>query len=116
MRATLVILLFAGCTGDKGDKGDPGPMGTMGADGQSIAITTEPPGANCQNGGLKLTSGTIVSYICNGLNGSGSLAVTPEPAGANCTNGGVKIQSSSGTSYVCNGSSTLDDSVSTARA
>lgn len=80
-------------------------MGTMGVDGQSIAITNEQPGSNCQNGGLKLTSGTIVSYVCNGLNGSGSLAVTPEPAGANCANGGVKVQSSSGTSYVCNGSS-----------
>jgi hypothetical protein len=94
-------VLLTACAGSKGDKGDPGPAGT---DGQSTTVTAEPPGANCGAGGVKLSSGTIASYVCNGLNGTGSIAVTTEPSGANCASGGVKITTSSGVSYVCNGS------------
>jgi hypothetical protein len=107
MRWTCAALILAACSGTKGDKGDPGPAG------DSVSIAQEAAGANCAGGGLKLTSGGITNYLCNGLNGMGSLAVMAEPSGANCANGGVKITSSSGTSYVCNGASGSGGGVTT---
>ena len=38
----------------------PGPAGA------SVAVVTEPSGANCVTGGVKLTSVSGVNYICNG--------------------------------------------------
>src|SRR5262245_58171719 len=89
MRATVVLLLIAGC------KGDPG------ADGQSIATNNEPPGANCVNGGLKVTSSSGINYVCNGS--SSGVTTSAEAPGSNCAAGGVRITSSSGSNYVCNG-------------
>lgn len=51
--------------------GTPGAAGVAGAAGAGITVTNEASGANCSNGGYKLTSATGVSYVCNGTNGSG---------------------------------------------
>lgn len=95
-------------------------------------ITSEDPGIECENGGLKINTGVdtdangtledteirATAYVCNGVDGTISLVnVTNEDAGANCENGGVKIESgvdnnNNGTldedevsieRYVCNG-------------
>jgi len=96
--------------------GAPGSSGPAGAAGVSTlaAISNEPAGANCANGGQKVTSGldtngngaldagevTSTTYVCNGSNGTNGtngvntlLTVVTEPAGANCTYGGQKIGS-----------------------
>ncbi len=98
----------AGAKGDKGDKGDTGAPGTNGKSGaMSIVVqTVEPPGANCADGGTRITSGTDldgdqqidhgepaqVTYVCNGAAGASGapgtlVTVTPEPPGANCRSG-----------------------------
>lgn len=74
-------------------------------------LKSEPPGANCANGGAVLGSGPdtnfngvleeseIVSrvYACNGSDGANGanalVSVTAEAAGTNCPNGGQKIES-----------------------
>lgn len=92
--------------------------GTDGANGLNTLslVSSEPSGANCANGGLKVELGLdlnqngildneeIVSenFICNGVDGtdgtdgdnglSSLLRVTPEGAGGNCTNGGLQIE------------------------
>ena len=48
-----------------------GTPGGAGAAGTSVTVTDEPSGANCTNGGKKLTSATGVAYVCNGTNGTG---------------------------------------------
>jgi hypothetical protein len=78
------------------------------AAGQGVTVTTEPPGVNCANGGIKVVSESGTTYVCNGAPGPDGqpgqgVTVTSEPAGANCAHGGVKIVSSAGTTYVCNG-------------
>lgn len=76
------------------------------------AVVAEAAGANCANGGFKVTSGLDVNrnnildngevqatkYVCNGAggtpgtNGFNSLVdVVPEPIGANCAGGGNRI-------------------------
>lgn len=96
------------------------------------SVTTEPAGANCENGGIKIDSGidinedgslddseiTATAYVCNGIDGNNGLTkVTSEAAGANCENGGLRIDSGvdsdsdgtlgdseiTATAYVCNG-------------
>jgi hypothetical protein len=62
-----------GTPGTKGDKGDPG---TPGANGQSVTMTAEAAGANCTAGGVKLTVGADVRYVCNGAAGGASDADT----------------------------------------
>jgi hypothetical protein len=105
----------AGPQGLKGDKGDTGATGPQGSPGQSVTVISVPPGANCSNGGLMLTSSSGNQFICNGAAGAkgdtgtagtagASPVVTAEAAGANCANGGLKITSASGAvNYVCNG-------------
>ena len=71
------IAVQSGFTGSKEDWlrsliGTPGGAGAAGAAGAGITVTNEASGANCSNGGYKLTSATGVSYVCNGTNGSGS--------------------------------------------
>ena len=51
--------------------GTPGPAGTSGVAGTGVTVTNEASGANCSNGGYKLTSATGVAYVCNGSNGTG---------------------------------------------
>lgn len=59
-----------GLNGKDGAPGAPGEKGAAGAPGQSVTGTTEPPGANCENGGYKLTSASGTQYVCNGANGA----------------------------------------------
>lgn len=75
------------------------------------SVVAEPTGANCRNGGFKVTTGLDVNrnnvldnnevqgtqYICNAAGGTGTdgynslIDVVPEPIGANCAGGGDKI-------------------------
>jgi len=84
-----------------------------GQDGLSTLFTstTEPAGAHCTSGGVKLESGldsnrdgtlqpaevTSTSYVCNGANGGLDghdflVSITPELPGTNCSTGGLRIQ------------------------
>lgn len=70
------IAVQAGFTGSKEDWlktliGAPGGAGAAGAAGAGVTVEDEPSGANCTNGGKKLTSATGVAYVCNGTNGTG---------------------------------------------
>jgi len=67
----------AGPAGAKGDKGDAGAngtngtSGTNGTNGQSVTTEAEPPFGNCgEQEGVKLTSASGTSYVCNGVNGA----------------------------------------------
>ncbi|MBL8920554.1 MAG: hypothetical protein JNJ54_16945 [Myxococcaceae bacterium] len=76
--------------------------------GQSVTTMTEPAGMNCANGGVRLTSVSGTSYVCNGATGmqgtpGQSVTVATETAGMNCATGGLRLTSTSGTNYVCNG-------------
>jgi hypothetical protein len=51
--------------------GPPGPAGAGGVAGTGVTVVTEASGANCTNGGYRLTSAAGVSYVCNGSNGTG---------------------------------------------
>ncbi len=116
----------AGATGATGENGNAGAAGATGPAGDSVTVTTEPSGANCADGGVKIQVGDgTPTYVCNGATGAtgatgapgdtgatgttGSagqgVTVTPEPNGTNCVDGGVKVQVGDSTpSYVCNGS------------
>ena len=60
-----------GANGAKGDAGLSGKNGIDGKDGAGILLETEPIGANCANGGSKLTAtGKPPEYVCNGTSGS----------------------------------------------
>ncbi|MBM3691665.1 MAG: hypothetical protein FJW76_06650 [Actinobacteria bacterium] len=70
------VAVQAGFPGSKEDWlktliGAPGGAGATGAAGASVTVEDEPSGANCTNGGKKLTSATRVAYVCNGTNGTG---------------------------------------------
>lgn len=69
-----------------------------------VHLTTELPGANCKNGGVRIESGldanrdeqlaseevNQVQYVCNGANGSVT-TISSEPVGSSCPYGGFKI-------------------------
>jgi hypothetical protein len=66
----------AGFSGTKDDwlkslVGTPGASGAGGVAGTGVTVVNEPSGANCANGGYRLTSATGVAYVCNGTNGTG---------------------------------------------
>ncbi len=68
----------------------------------------EDAGVNCAFGGMRYTSASGVSYVCNGATGGAgaagvSVTSAVEDAGVNCASGGMKYTSASGVSYVCNG-------------
>lgn len=81
----LVWLLATGCSGSKGPEGSVGPVGPSGPTGpsgaQGIQGSSGPTGpsvtlqtlsfgdANCPTGGVKITAGTDLSYVCNGAQG-----------------------------------------------
>jgi hypothetical protein len=48
-----------------------GTPGGTGAAGAGVTVTNEPSGANCTNGGTKITGATGFLYVCNGTNGTG---------------------------------------------
>jgi hypothetical protein len=91
-----------GAMGDPGTMGNTGAMGNMGTAGQSVTVASEPAGANCPGAGIKVTSMSGTTYVCNGANGQG-VTVAPESAGANCAAGGIKVQNGASTTFVCNG-------------
>ncbi len=81
-----------------------------GRDGNNnlLIIENEPAGTNCENGGIKISTGIdenhngqldtdeidITRFICDGLNAINSLMIVEtEPVGGNCSVGGVKIDS-----------------------
>jgi len=96
-------------------------------DNNNIVVVTEPSGANCPNGGVKIIvleghkmwhdGSANVFYVCNGENGApgengengSGVTVADEPAGANCPNAGISVtevapDGTLGTTfYVCNG-------------
>src|SRR3990172_4303152 len=71
----IVPVLFLGCSGDDGSAGAAGAAGSS----TLAAVTTEPAGANCANGGQKMTTGVddnrngildpaevdSTQYVCN---------------------------------------------------
>jgi hypothetical protein len=91
-----------------------GNDGTNGNDGFSslIRISTELPGENCSDGGMKIEVGLddvtqngmldaeevdFTQYVCDGLNGGENglntiIQTVTEAPGENCANGGVRIQ------------------------
>lgn len=54
-----------GTAGSPGAAGPPGPAGDAGAS-STVQVDPEPPGTNCPNGGVAVSSGGQVSYVCNG--------------------------------------------------
>ena len=82
-----------------------GPAGSNGANGQNALIktTTEPAGANCATGGVKLESGldanangildageinlALTRYVCNGIVGATGATGSQGPAGATGSTG-----------------------------
>lgn len=92
--------------------------GTAGADGLSTltATSSEPAGANCAAGGVRLQAGldtnrnqtldtgevtpSATRYVCNGAAGM-SVTSAAEPSGANCSAGGVRVTGADGNQYVC---------------
>jgi len=83
---------------------EPSTTPVPGPSGSSVTVEVEAPGANCPNGGVKITSAAGITYVCNGENGTASsITVEPEPPGTNCAAGGIKITTDAGVEYVCNG-------------
>ena len=97
-----------GATGAQGPEGPQGPQGPPGMPGINslINITNEPPGTNCEFGGIRVDSGpdtdtsgaledieiTATAFVCNGMDGDDTLInVTAEAPGTNCASGGFKI-------------------------
>jgi hypothetical protein len=93
------------CNGTDGTDGTAGQNGLQ----SLLAVTPEPAGANCANGGQRIDygidddgNGTLeageidgTAYACDGATGGTGLqslvTTTPEPAGANCASGGQRI-------------------------
>jgi len=70
------------CTGLDGVEGPEGPQGPPGTSGTGdVVIAVEPPGANCVDGGLALTSATSTAYVCDGVEGAAGPAGVAGPAG-----------------------------------
>ncbi len=113
----LLGALFA-CTGSTGPAGDTGPSGSTAL----TETTTEPPGSNCPNGGIKIEVGIDANgngvldasevvaantkYVCNGTGTNSLVKTVDEPAGSNCPFGGTKIE----TGLDANNNGVLDDS------
>lgn len=124
----IILTALFSCEGEEGTIGEQGETGIN----SLIKTTSESPGINCENGGLKIEVGfddnsnnildsneiKSTNYVCNGNNGNNSITVvTNEPSNLNCQNGGIKINSGldingnglledseiSTTAYVCNG-------------
>lgn len=106
---TLFVLVDGGTVSFDGGvaivSGPQGAPGSQGAAGQSVIGSSEPAGANCASGGVRLVSASGTAFVCNGAQGSPgqSVGFGVEPAGAACAAGGVRLIGASGTSIVCNG-------------
>jgi hypothetical protein len=60
-----------GAPGAPGAPGASGGAGAAGVAGAGVTVASEASGANCSNGGYRITSATGVAYVCNGSNGTG---------------------------------------------
>jgi hypothetical protein len=56
-----------------------GATGAAGVPGDPVTVASEPPGANCSSGGVKLVSDSGTAYVCNGVSPpeDGGVAATP---------------------------------------
>ncbi len=59
-----------GMPGAAGATGAQGPQGPAGADGTSLLTSSEPAGSNCAYGGVKVSSASGASFVCNGAPGA----------------------------------------------
>jgi len=82
-----------GDTGSAGANGTNGSIGTSGTPGQSVTSVVEPPGVNCAEGGLKLTSVSGTQYVCNGAEGAAGATGEPWPAGGTLPPGATETGS-----------------------
>ena len=106
MRALILALSVGACV-----------QGTTGAT-SLVTTDAEPPGPNCANGGVAISSGVddngdgaldpgevdTVSYVCQTPAPTQLVRVDPEPDGANCAHGGQAIK----TGTDLDGDGTLD--------
>lgn len=119
MRRALVVLLMVGCSTEVNVQGPGG--------GQVVGTAVEPPGANCPNGGVAISTGhddngngvldadevSATTYACTAPNEL--VRIVDEPPGVNCAAGGQALESGAdadgdgvledsevtSTSYVC---------------
>jgi Collagen triple helix repeat (20 copies) len=76
----------AGDAGASGPAGPAGPAGSAGPAGTSVSVSSLAAGdTNCPQGGVQLTVGTTVTYVCNG--GGNGPAGPQGPAGPAGTQG-----------------------------
>lgn len=66
-----------GVNGINGTNGADGQDGRDGIDGVSVTSEREPAGAQCTDGGSKLTAANGVTYACNGASGQDGSPGTP---------------------------------------
>jgi hypothetical protein len=59
-----------GAPGVQGVQGPQGPQGPAGIAGDSVIESVEPPGANCANGGVRISSLSGVAFVCDGATGA----------------------------------------------
>lgn len=64
--ATSSQMICNGAAGAEGAKGDDGAKGASGATAAATQVEVEPKGANCAEGGVRITTGADVRYVCNG--------------------------------------------------
>jgi hypothetical protein len=101
---------LASLVGTTGVQGIAGTNGANGVDGKNILVntTTEPAGATCANGGVKMEFGldsnsngvldsneinnTLTKYVCNGSSNGGSASLPYQ---------GVKIGFSTSSTWIC---------------
>jgi hypothetical protein len=99
----------------------PRPPKPPGHHGDGIVILPEPPGENCEFGGVKIIvfdnkkgledHDADILFVCNGAPGEPgppgppgeTPVVTVEPPGDNCPEGGIKITLGEQEFFVCNG-------------
>jgi len=73
---------FVGNTGPQGPAGSAGATGATGSPGASVVSASEPPGANCAQGGSSYTVSGTTRYVCNGAPGSQGIQGVPGATGA----------------------------------
>lgn len=125
LTVTALTGLFA-CTGSNGTNGSAGPTGTPGANGLNtlVVVTLEPAGANCANGGDKISTGLdkngngildaseVIStrYICNGAQGTSGPGLTWVNVSS------TTVQATSDTGYLANNTALVTVNLPTAPA
>ena len=99
-----------GAAGPAGVAGATGATGAAGPAGASVVTAILPVGdANCATGGLSVTSGTTVQYVCNGKQGAAGANGANGTNGTNGTGGGTGTSTGYGAGTLSAG--TCDDNV-----